>query len=100
MQDGLAAGERQARARADALPTPKLGTAHGQREASVVYRTSFERLQSQPSEIVRIRYDSRENLVAIGVIREPVQRPRLPGANPFPQSDRFGYVPDPPAPRY
>lgn len=99
-QDGLAAGERQAKAGAEALPTPKLGTAHGQREASVVYRTSFERLHSQPSEVVRIRYDSRENLVASGVIREPVLRPGLPGANPFPQSDRFGYVPDPPAQRY
>ena len=66
----------------------------------MVYRTSFERLHTQPSEVIRIRYDSRENLVASGVIREPVLRPRLPAANPFPQSDRFGYVPDPPAQRY
>lgn len=99
-QDALAAGERQARASAQTQPMPKLGTAHGQREASVVYRTSFERLHTQPSEVIRIRYDSRENLVASGVIREPVLRPRLPAANPFPQSDRFGYVPDPPAQRY
>ena len=99
-QDGLAAGERQAKAGPQALPMPKLGTGHGQREASVVYRTSFERLHAQPSEVVRIRYDSRENLVASGVIREPVPRPRLPGGNPFPQSDRLGYVPDPPAQRY
>lgn len=72
---------------------PQLGTAHGQRETSVVSHTSFARLQAQPNEIIRIRYDSRENLVAAGVIREPVAR--LPVPNPFPQSANAGYVPDP-----
>ncbi len=79
-----------------AMPTAKLGTGHGQREDSYVSQTSFERLQSQPHEIITIRYDSRENLVAAGVI---VERPnRVP--NPFPNSDSFSYVPDPPARRY
>lgn len=74
----------------------KLGTSHGQREDSYVSQTSFERLQSQPNEIITIRYDSRENLVASGVI---IERPsRVP--NPFPNSDSFSYVPDPPARRY
>lgn len=72
---------------------PQLGTAHGQRETSMVSHTSFARLQAQPNEIIRIRYDSRENLVAAGVIREPVAR--LPVPNPFPQSANAGYVPDP-----
>ena len=79
-----------------AMPAPKLGTGHGQREDSYVSQTSFERLQSQPHEIITIRYDSRENLVASGVI---VDRPtREP--NPFPNSDSFSYVPDPSARRY
>lgn len=79
-----------------AMPAPKLGTGHGQREDSYVSQTSFERQQSQPHEIITIRYDSRENLLAAGVI---VERPnRVP--NPFPNSDSFTYVPDPPPRRY
>lgn len=77
-----------------ALPAPKLGTGHGARETSVISHTSFARLQSQPNEVIRIRYDSRENLIASGVIREPV--PTIPGPNPFPQSGNASYVPDPP----
>jgi len=93
--------ERQAnKAASAAMPTPKLGTGHGQRETSVVSHTGFERLQSQPNELIRIRYDSRENLIASGVIREPVVWPTIPGANPFPQSDQTSYVPDPPVRRY
>lgn len=80
---------------AKAAPTPsaKLGTAHGQRETSVVTHTTFTRLREHPNEIISIRYDSRENLVASGVIREPVARPAVPRA--FPQSDNLSYVPDP-----
>ena len=73
--------------------TPKLGTAHGQREASVVTQTTFTRQQAQPNETISIRYDSRENLIAAGVIRQPI-RPLAPRA--FPQSDVLSYVPDPP----
>ena len=77
-------------------PSPKLGTGHGQREDSYVSQTSFERLRSQPNEIITIRYDSRENLIAAGVISErPAHTP-----NPFPNSDSFSYVPGPPARRY
>lgn len=80
------------------MPSPKLGTAHGQRETSVISHTRFERLQSQPDEVIRIRYDSRENLIASGVIREPVARQPVP--NPFPESGNASYVPDPPVRRY
>ncbi len=79
-----------------AMPSPKLGTGHGQREDSYVSQTSFERLQSQPNEVITIRYDSRENLIASGVIVE--RSGRMP--NPFPNSDSLSYVPDPPARRY
>lgn len=72
---------------------PKLGTGHGERETSVVSQTNFERERSTPNEVIRIRYDSRENLIAMGVIREfPVYGSQ---PNPFPGASH-GYVPDPP----
>ena len=74
-------------------PSAKLGTAHGQRETSVVTHTTFTRLQDRPNEVISIRYDSLDNLIASGVIREPIAGPQVPRA--FPQSDRFSYVPDP-----
>jgi hypothetical protein len=70
---------------------PSLGTGHGQRETSVVVNVDFEREQAQPNEVIRIRYDSRDNLLAMGVIRStPPPRPQ-----PFPGEQRLGYVPDP-----
>jgi len=80
-------------ARAAPKPSAKLGTAHGQRETSVVTHTTFTRLQDRPNEVISIRYDSLDNLIARGVIREPIAGPQVPRA--FPQSDRFSYVPDP-----
>lgn len=83
-------------AKAAPMPSAKLGTAHGQRETSVVSHTTFTRLQEQPNEIISIRYDSRENLIAAGVIREPIARPYVPQVpRAFPQSDNLSYVPDP-----
>jgi hypothetical protein len=58
----------------------------------VVVNVNFEREHPQPNEVIRIRYDSRENLLAIGVIRQPNQRPR---PQPFPGDQQLGYVPDP-----
>ena len=75
-----------------AEPAPKLGTGHGEREYSYVNHTEFLRLQSQPNEIIRVRYDSLDNLLAMGVIRR--ERPLPPPANPFP--GETSYVPDPP----
>lgn len=74
----------------------KLGTGHGAREYDSVTRTTFERATRNPSEVIRIRYDSRENLIAMGVIPEP-RRPWDRSPNPFPESfGHNGYVPDPP----
>jgi hypothetical protein len=76
------------------VSSPKLGTAHGQREASYVQNTHFERRSASPDEVVRIRYDSRDNLLAMGVI---MPRPLpAPSPNPFPESSLGRYVPDPP----
>jgi hypothetical protein len=79
-----------------AIPPPqaKLGTGHGEREYSYVNHTEFARLQPQPNEIIRIRYDSLENLLAMGIVRRP--RPLPPTMNPFPASPEQQYVPDPP----
>lgn len=66
-----------------------IGTAHGQREHSQVSRTHFERASRHPAEVVSLRYDRRENLIALGVIPARPTWPRHP--NPFPG----GFVPDP-----
>ena len=74
-------------------PAPKLGTGHGEREYSYVNHTEFLRMQTQPNEVIRIHYDSLDNLFAMGVIKRP--RPQPPTVNPFPASPEQQYVPDP-----
>ncbi len=82
-----------------AMPAPapaaaeRLGTGHGAREGSYVVDTEFYRLQRAPNEVIRIRYDSLENLVAMGIIRKPHPAPRAPDA--FPGSEQRHFVPDP-----
>jgi hypothetical protein len=75
-------------------PAPKLGTGHGEREYSYVSHTEFLRMQDHPNEVIRIRYDSFDNLLALGIVKRP--RPAAPSANPFPASPEQQYVPDPP----
>jgi hypothetical protein len=78
----------------NSAPAEKLGTGHGAREASYVHNTQFDRLSGTPNEIIKIRYDSFENLVAMGVVpSRPAWRDR---PNPFPDSTSPKYVPDPP----
>ena len=90
-RDKVASAKLSARERA-AAPAPRLGTGHGERETSYVSNTSFERRSRRPDEVITIRYDSRQNLIAAGIIANPVQQP-VP--RPFPESVR--YTPDPPA---
>ena len=77
----------------NAVPAQKLGTGHGAREASYVQNTTFDRLSTTPNEVIKIRYDSYENLVAMGVVPS---RPWQSAPNPFPDSAAPRYVPDPP----
>jgi hypothetical protein len=93
-QPAYAPQESEARRAQSSADAQKLGTAHGEREYSYVTQTQFARLQSEPNEIIRIHYDSMENLVAMGVIRRPHLLPNNP--NPFPGSTDSSYVPDPP----
>jgi hypothetical protein len=88
-----ARAEALAESRQDAQPMrdQKLGTGHGRTEVSHARYVGFERATAHPAEIVSIHYDSHQNLVARGIIPQPVPvRPALP--RPFP-----GFVPDPPA---
>jgi hypothetical protein len=78
---------------ASMVPAQKLGTGHGARETSYVQNTTFDRLSSTPNEVIKIRYDSYENLVAMGVVPS---RPWQSQPNPFPDSTLPRYVPDPP----
>lgn len=89
-------GDAAGRVQADSgRAQPSLGTGHGTREYSPVDTTRFDRLSDTPDEIVRIRYDSYDNLVAMGVI--PRQRRLPPAPDPFPRAPGGTYVPDPPA---
>lgn len=79
-----AVGEAKAKREAD-----RLGTGHGEREYAPTQYTGFERARSRPQQVLSIRYDSRPNLVRLGVIPGP--RPLPPAPNPFPGQ----FVPDP-----
>ncbi|MET0293116.1 MAG: hypothetical protein ABW136_12215 [Steroidobacteraceae bacterium] len=98
-QDSASGASRAWRAEAQAganepqskSAAPALGTGHGRSEESTVTQVGFDRARTQPDEVIRVRYDSRANLVALGVIRDarPPRRPdAFPGTAP-------GYVPDP-----
>jgi len=76
---------------ADAAAAPSLGTGHGRREWSPAQRVAFERASSQPDQRVAIRYERRENLVAMGVLPDT----RRPWREPDPFPGALGFVPDP-----
>jgi hypothetical protein len=70
----------------------RLGTGHGRSESSIVQMTRFERAQPNPDQVLAIRYDSRANLIAMGVLSAP------PAWRPEPFPGVIGFVPDPPRP--
>ncbi|HUN67915.1 MAG TPA: hypothetical protein VMU46_03900 [Burkholderiales bacterium] len=101
-KDAPAAAESSADAqnapRSMAQREDRLGTGHGRVEASYTRYVGFERASSEPAETVAIYYDSYRNLLARGIIPQPIAPcainclPYRPQPNPFP-----GFVPDPPA---
>jgi hypothetical protein len=80
------------RARGAAQPGAPLGTGHGRSETSRAEVVRFERETAFPAETITIRYDRRENLVAMGVLPPPVVV-RAPDAFP---AWAPGFVADPP----
>jgi hypothetical protein len=88
-----AAASDAARGRSDEAQSKeqRLGTGHGRNERAPTSYTDFARAQSTPDELIAIHYDSRDNLLAMGVIPRPRPMP-----NPFPAT--AGFVPDPPRP--
>jgi hypothetical protein len=90
-----AAGEAKANraAGAPAMQRPSLGTGHGRGEYSPVQQVEFERASTRPDEMIAIRYERRETLVAMGVIPEPRYSFSRRHPDPFPGTP--GFVPDP-----
>lgn len=90
--------DRQQNSGADAIaqsrvmPAPArsapLGTGHGRREDAPIRWVEFERATDEPAETITIYYDSYRNLVARGILTQPMA-PRDP--NPWPQA----FAPDP-----
>jgi hypothetical protein len=92
---GAAGGDESARNESASrlAKSAPLGTGHGRDEASRVSVVRFERASETPCEVVTLRYDRRENLVAMGVL--PSSGPRYGGEpNPFPAG--LAFTPDPP----
>ncbi|WP_109125338.1 hypothetical protein [Dyella sp. C11] len=78
-----------AEALASARDNGPIGTGHGERETSVVSYTDFQRASSTPNEVITLYYDTRERLIAQGVI--PGDDRPTPRPDPFPGH----FVPDP-----
>jgi len=85
---------RVERGETQAAAGERLGTGHGPRESSEVVTVPFERATRTPQEVLNIRYDSLENLVAAGIAPRSLAWAGHP--RPFPADD--GFVPDPPNP--
>jgi hypothetical protein len=70
----------------------KLGTGHGHRETSQAEYVDFQRASRTPAETIVIYYDSRQNLLARGVIQDSRRYAERDNPNPFPDGM---FVPDP-----
>jgi hypothetical protein len=67
-----------------AKPAASLGTGYGREETSYARHVEFERATAQPAELLAVRYDSRDNLVAMGVLPRPYPRVIGRAPDPFP----------------
>lgn len=83
-----AAGDSAASAEGKLRKDERLGTGHGERLNDPTRYTDFRRAGDAPAEVVTIYYDSRESLLARGIIP---RAPRIVHPQPFPG----GFVPDP-----
>jgi hypothetical protein len=70
-----------------------IGTGHGAREWSPVGRTDFVRASRSPAQVLQLRYDDVDNLMAMGVMPRPYRRNR---DRDQPQAFPNGFAADPP----
>ena len=90
---GNMSGRASDSAAARKMEQPSLGTGHGRGEYSPVEQVEFVRASSRPDQLIAIRYERRETLVAMGVIPEWKFSHRRHEPDPFPGV--VGFVPDP-----
>ena len=89
----------EAEAPAPAARRDNLGTEYGESMSSSVQEVAFERAdRTHPSEVIALRYDDREGLLARGIAVDPPRRRAVCGPQPFPQNR--GFAPPPPACSY
>ncbi len=102
MAPGAAAPSARGNFNADSSSLAKseqsLGTGYGRDIDSRISKTEFERSTVQPIFTTQVRYESRDNLIRMGAIREPrYYNSRPSGPDAFPSEQ---YVPAPPPRRY
>lgn len=86
----IAPAAPQARSEAAMERDARLGTGHGRHETSQATYVNFERADNAPAELITLYYDSHANLVARGILRDPIHVAPVQPPRPFP-----GFVPDP-----
>jgi hypothetical protein len=90
--------KREAAAPMPSASTDNLGTAYGESVASSVTETAFERAnRGRPAEIIALRYDDHDGLVARGIAVDPPAPRAFRGPDAFPRNHRF--APPPPQPQ-
>lgn len=76
-------------------PQPQFGTAHGGLVRSPSDTDDYAYARGRPDETIRIYYDSRQNLIARGIIPPQGYADGRRVPNPFPVAGREGFVPNP-----
>lgn len=79
---------------AGGAPAQSIGTGHGAREWSPVSRTDFVRASRTPAQVLQMRYDDIDNLVAMGVMPRPYRYDDRRRGQP--QAFPNGFAADPP----
>lgn len=69
--------------------SPALATEFGEARTSKVGETVFFRATSSPWRMHTIRYESRENLIKLGIIPDDVELQAREQADPFPANEKF-----------
>ena len=91
------AASDSASAYGNAAPAQSIGTGHGAREWSPVSRTDFVRASRTPAQVLQLRYDDIDNLVAMGVMPRPYRNDGHRRGQP--QAFPNGFAGDPPGGR-